>query len=72
MSNGYFKGAVENKDYGIQEGFQLGIKEGWSFGFDDGFKNGVRKVYQEAKEKGLDVTLLTPVLNLYLSQSEKR
>lgn len=48
------------------------MKEGWQFGFDDGFKNGVRRIYQEAKDKGLDVNLLTPALNLYLSQSEKR
>eukprot|EP00347_Sterkiella_histriomuscorum_P014515 403360583 len=72
MSSGYFKGAVESKDYGIQEGYQLGIKDGWQFGFDDGFKNGVRKIYQEAKDKGLDVNLLNTSLNIYLSQSEKR
>ena len=67
MSLGYFKGAVENKDFGIQEGFQLGIKEGWQIGFDDGFKNGIRKIYQEAKEKGIDVNVLTPSMHLYLS-----
>lgn len=31
------------------------MKEGWNFGFDDGYKNGIRRVFKECREAGINI-----------------
>ncbi len=49
-----------------------GLREGWQYGFEDGYKQGIRRIYQEAKELNMDVTILQSTLIAYLSDHEKR
>ncbi len=34
------------------------MKEGWSFGFDDGYKNGIRRMFKDCREAGINIESL--------------
>ena len=68
-SNGFFKGSIESQYIGHQKGVEEGMQEGWNFGFDEGFKIGIRKVFRDAREAGIDLSSLE--LMEYISREDK-
>lgn len=45
------------------------MQEGWNFGFDEGFKTGIRKVFRDARDAGIDLSSLE--LMEYISREDK-